>query len=63
MAKLCAKGKAAAKRKFDVYPSATQTCTQVLCAAARSSPEERRRRKQVDLLAEGAALHGAAWVR
>jgi hypothetical protein len=27
MAKLCPKGKAAAKRKFDVYPSArTQTC-------------------------------------
>ena len=26
MAKLCAKGKAAAKRKFKVYPSAYATC-------------------------------------
>ena len=46
MAKLCPRGKAAAKRKFKVYPSRMQTCTHQLCSGKVTPGGKKKNRKK-----------------
>jgi len=47
MAKLCAKGKAAAKRKFDVYPSAYANMYASAVCSGKVTPGGKKKKKAV----------------
>ena len=53
MAKLCAKGKAAAKRKFKVYPSAYANMYASGVCSGRIKPKATRKKRKKCLLESG----------
>mgnify|MGYP003624386169 CR=1 FL=1 len=62
MAKLCAKGKAAAKRKFDVYPSAyANMYASAVCSGKVTPGGKKKKKKKVYKAATGGGLR--KWVQ
>ena len=62
MAKLCAKGKAAAKRKFDVYPSAyANMYASAVCSGKVKPGGKKKKKKKVYKAATGGGLR--KWVQ
>ena len=67
MAKLCAKGKAAAKRKFDVYPSAYANMYASAVCSGKVKPggktnEDSQKRKKVSNYNQGGIAKGCGGV-
>ena len=56
MAKLCARGKAAAKRKFDVYPSAYANMYASAVCSGKVTPGGRKGKANGGMLSAGATL-------